>query len=212
MRRGAYANVKLILGLLVLGGLPANAVAQGEHARRAAAELQLVLGDARQLASGTGVSQLHAKGLRDRITGSLSGLALLLRLADQETGQKTAHRKSPVPYMRELVQSSNWPGLVSVSKDLTRNYPLDVPIISAGPKRAKSLHDELCAACHGEPDLEVERPAYNLFRQAKAQSESEFLARLIIGVRGDRVTGYSNPLTAPELKALSDYYRGTKEP
>lgn len=203
MRGVSFASLGLMLGLL----LPAESFAQGEHARRAAAELRLVLGDAQQLANRTGVPKLHAAGLRSRISGSLAGLSLLLRLADQETGRQAPQAQGTVQYMRTLHQGGNWAGLVSVSQDLARSYPLNVPKISAGQKRAKAIHDELCAACHDEPELAVERPAYNLFEQAKAQEKTEFLARLIIGVRGDRVTGYSNPLTSPELKALLDYYR-----
>ena len=205
MRHVSFACFSLIIGLL----LPAQGFAQGEHARRAAAELRLVLGDAQLLAKRTGLSKMHSTGLRSRISGSLSGLGLLLRLADQETGREAAKPQGTVQYMRSLHQGGNWAGLVSISQDLARSYPLNVPEVSAGLKRAKAIHGELCAACHDEPDLEVERPAYNLFGQAKAQSETEFLARLIIGVRGDRVTGYSNPFSAPELKALLDYYRGT---
>ncbi|NNE21909.1 MAG: hypothetical protein HKN11_04805 [Rhizobiales bacterium] len=206
MRRAVLlASFSVMLGVMQ----PAGVFAQGEHARRAAAELRLVLGDAQKLANRRGLSKLHATGLQSRIAGSLSGLALLLRLADQETGRETAATQGAIQYMRLLLQSASWAGMVSVSQDLSRSYPLNVPMVSAGPKRAKAIHDELCAACHDEPDLEVERPAYDLFKQAKSQSETEFLARLIIGVRGDRVTGYSNPLTAPELKALLDYYRTT---
>lgn len=206
MRRLSFAGLGLMLSLL----LPAESFAQGEHARRAAAELRLVLGDAQQLANRTGLSRLHAAGLRSRVSGSLSGLALLLRLADQEFGRKAPQAQGTVQYMRSLHQGGNWAGLVSISQDLARSYPLIMPEMSAGRKRAKAIHDDLCAACHDEPDLEVERPAYNLYEQANAQDETEFLARLIIGVRGDRVTGYSNPLTSPELKALLNYYRRAK--
>lgn len=201
----------VMAGLLMLCVQTNFAFAQGEHARRAAAELRLVVGDARQLAGGPKPSELHAKGLRERITGSLSGLNLLLRLADQETGKPFDPPTDAVRALLALRQANDWAGLVSAAQVLARNYPLAVPQISAGKERAKAIHNELCAVCHDEPDLDVERPAYNLFGQAKAQAEDEFLARLIIGVRGDRVTGFSNPLTAPELRALSDYYRTTNK-
>jgi len=49
------------------------------------------------------------------------------------------------------------------------------------------MQQEMCMVCHDNPAENVERPAYNLYRQAVTESEIEFFARMLAGVRGDRV-------------------------
>ncbi len=181
--------------------------AQGEHNRRAAAELRLIAGDARLLASDAERPDTHTRGLRDRIKGSLSSLNLLLRLADQETG-KVGKERRETGALVNMFESNNWQNLARATNNLAISYPIVIPKLSAGLLRAKSIHSEFCAVCHDEPDLDIERPAYNLFTQARNLPAAEFYARLVIGIRGDRITGFSNPFTDLELKALLDYYRG----
>ena len=191
--------------------------AQGEHSRRAAAELRVMLGDARVLTGSPVPSQDHGKGLNDRLRGSLSALGILMRLADQETGRGPQNVRSALNRLRASLDGNNLTGFIETLSDLTARYPLTANgILPAAPtpsrlKRAKEIHETLCAACHDEPVSDVERPAYNLFMQAKAISGSEFAARMILGVRGDRVTGLGNPLTDEELAGLIAYYRSVRQ-
>ena len=204
-------RVRLIaVCLLVLCGLPQQAQAvQGEHARRAAAELRLVLGDATLLAGGQGLSPRHLKGLRERIAGSLSALGILMRLADQETGRAPRNAPDLLRAMRSRHAAGDWENLANAASGLVTAYPLPIPRVSVSASRAKTLHGDLCAGCHDDPDLETERPAWNLFEQARRLPADEFYARMIIGVRGDRVTGFSNPLSDGELMALIKLYAGS---
>lgn len=94
-------------------------------------------------------------------------------------------------------------------QQLAALYPLNLPKPVDDTKMAAALHDTYCAACHDEPDIDGERPAFKLTAQAQEQSAQEFFARLVVGVRGDRRTGLSNPFTDRELAALFAYYRGT---
>ena len=64
-------------------------MAQGEHARRVAAELLVMRGDTRKLGEQGDAPKFHRKGLRDRLRGGLAGLPILLRLADQELDRKS---------------------------------------------------------------------------------------------------------------------------
>jgi mono/diheme cytochrome c family protein len=108
--------------------------------------------------------------------------------------------------------------LLAGLRELAAAYPLDLTGIlpaEATPnrrRRAQDIHETYCAGCHDEPDLEVERPAYNLFDQARSLSPQEFAARMITGVRGDRLTNLQNPLSDEEIAALIAYYRTGKGP
>jgi cytochrome c553 len=72
---------------------------------------------------------------------------------------------------------------------------------------AAKTHAGLCAPCHDQPYTGVERPAWNLFEQANRLEPAEFLARMLVGVRGDRVTAVENPFSDRELADLIALYR-----
>ena len=193
-------------------GLIASARAQGEHGRRAATELLVLNGDVQKLTNNK-LSGLHIKGLKDRIGGGLAGLEIMLRLADQEVGRE------PVDYTLDLEKIRNsWLAqditLMSTGLDkLLTTHPFKANAIlpakatKTALAAAKNLHEELCAACHDEPDLEVSRPAFNLFKEARQLPANEFAARMMVGVRGDRVTGIDNPLMDSQISALLHYYK-----
>ncbi len=226
--RGAGARFPVfgpMLGscILVLSSLlfPEVACAQGEHSRRVAAELLVLQGDARRLTAPR-FSEKQKKGLRDRILGGLAALAILLRLADEEAeagrtsgadGPRADHAGA-VARLRKALDAGDIAELQSLLARLVRAYPLRVPgilPITASPARwarGRRLHERLCAGCHDAPDLDVERPAYNLFAEVRRLSPEELAARLIVGVRGDVVTGVANPLSDEQIAALIVFYRG----
>ncbi len=174
-------------------------------------------GDARVLSEHPAPSQMHQKGLSDRLRGSLSALGILMRLADQEKGSQAQNTQSITGGLRGFLDQNNFAGFIAALPELTARYPLMangiLPVTPTPSRinRAKEIHESLCALCHDEPDRDVERPAYNLFSQAKASSGEEFLARMIIGVRGDRMTGLGNPLSDEELAAMISYYRSEQK-
>jgi len=193
--------------------VPATVFAEGEHARRAGTELLVLLGDIEKLRNG-GLPEKQTRGLRDRIAGSLSGLPLLLRLADQEKGRLPALfdiNRLPVPLSRNEL-----PVLVEEIAGLVSAYPFQGTGIffaqasAARIRNALQLHKSLCAGCHDFPNLDMERPAFNLFLQAKKLPEQEFAARMLVGIRGDVVTGLGNPFTDEEIAALISLYRSVK--
>ena len=184
--------------------------AQGEHGRRAGAELRVLIGDLETLVHGN-PSELHRKGLADRVAGGLSPLPLLLRLADQERGSATA--ALPAGELRDRLAREDYPGLLQRLEALSARYPLetsgffDPPPLPAGTAAAAKTHAGLCAPCHDHPYTGVERPAWNLFEQAGRLEPVEFLARMLVGVRGDRVTAVENPFSDRELADLIALYR-----
>lgn len=189
-----------------------NAFAQGEHGRRAAAELRVLTGDTRELLklSMAETKTPQQKGLADRIRGGLSGIQILMRLADMEAG------RAPVSYsqtMQELMLQSdanNWQELQSLLTPLVAEFPLTLPRYpdtEALIKSSKELHHTHCAACHDHPAQETQRPAFNLYQQIASMDELDFFARMLVGVRGDRVTGIDNPLSDIEINGLMSHYR-----
>lgn len=203
--------LRLFVGAVLLIA-PTTLTQAGENTRRAAAELAVIEGDLKKFENPQ-LSNLHQSGLIERINGSLSALDILLRLADQEAA------KPPVSYSSELEQlHTDWQmrDIVKMKLSiagLTARHPLQIAGIlgieptKPGLTQAINLHEDLCAGCHDDPDLETKRPAYNLFDEARQQSASEFLARMMVGVRGDRITGIDNPLDDARISALYSYYR-----
>jgi cytochrome c553 len=206
----------IVAGILLAGAVfataPAIALAQGEHARRAAVELLVITGDARRLAEES-PRELHRKGLADRIRGGLSGLDLMLRLADEEQGKEARSYASEVIALREALTANDLAALRALASDLLTAHPFRASGIlpaRATPERlerGKALHEELCAGCHDTPDTQVERPAYNLYEEARSLPALEFAARMTLGVRGDRVTGIDNPLSDEQIASLIAWYR-----
>ena len=188
---------------------------QGEHSRRAASELLVLAGDVRQLSvlAESASSPLLRKGLTDRILGALSGIDMLLRLADQEAGRPPVSYRPQVQRATGLLRTAEWNALNALLAKLTEQYPLAIPAFTPSAQLLESsrdLHQRLCAACHDVPATAVERPAYNLSEQAQRGSAAEFFARMLVGVRGDRVTGIDNPLSDVQIAGLIHFY--TLEP
>ncbi len=186
--------------------------AQGEHSRRAAAELQVVVGDLRRLTEITisAPSSKQAASLEKRILGGLSSLDLLLRLANQETGEVQVSYLNTVNKARTLLKHRQLEELDTLLTPMSNRFKLSLPPITANKsaiENALKLHNELCAACHDHGPANVERPAYNLFKQAATESETEFFARMLVGVRGDRITGIDNPLSDFQLISLIALYK-----
>jgi mono/diheme cytochrome c family protein len=206
---------RLLPAVLLAGAVltaPATSLARGEHARRAAAELLVMAGDARR-ALQQAVPPLQGKGLRDRLRGGVAALELLLRLADEELGRGPRSHAPEIGRLRDALASGALDGFAAGVGRLVTAYPLRVPGILpavATPRRLREgerLHRGLCAGCHDAPDGTVERPAYNLSDEARRLSGRELVARLLVGVRGDRVTGIANPLSDEQIASLVVFYR-----
>ena len=203
-------NVSLRFLLLCLAATVCSvaAAAQDEHPRRLAAELTVMAGDVRRMASGTEPA-LHREGLQARLAGALSSLPLLLRRAGGDA--------AAVPALRAALARRDWRALDAGLRILQRKHPLDLTGLlpaQATPERLRlgaAIHLQACAGCHEAPTMETRLPAFNLFEQARNMPRTEFAARLLIGVRGDRSTAWRNPFSDLELGALMAYYEAGKK-
>lgn len=190
--------------------------AQGEHTRRAGTEIKVIIGDIRRL-QASATLPIHKTGLKHRIKGGLAALDILLRLADQESGKPIAQYQNKISKLTNWINNNEFTKAMSILGQWENDYPLNLSGLgmvsskSVNHELGKKLHQELCAACHDNPVLEVERPAYNLFDEARELDYSEFLARLLLGVRGDRTTGIDNPLSDYEIFALINFYNSNDE-
>lgn len=185
-------------------------LAQGEHSRRAGAEIQVMLGDARLLRqfSKSTHNPLHQIGLADRLRGGLVTLDILLRLSEQERQTLPQSRLAVVEKLRQAVVAENYDFILSTLESLAQKFVLILPDLKPSEDlgMATELHQSMCAGCHNAPNLEVERPAYNLFEQSAATPTLEMFARMLVGVRGDRVTGLDNPLSDRQIVDLVHFY------
>lgn len=200
---------------MLLISTPATLLAQGEHGRRASSELLVLLGDVNKLIQDD-LKEQHRKGLVARIAGGLSGLPLLLRLATEE--QKNPQVSVDVLELRVLLKRGTYEVMRDRLSILSVRYPLSIVglyragTVPDGKQRAAEIHRTLCAACHDQPYMDTQRPAFNLFSQAKDMPLREFIARMLVGIRGDWVTGIANPFSDQELSDLTAYYRSSGGP
>ena len=196
-----------VLACAAAAVLPAAAAAQGEHERRLAAELTVMLGDVRRIEANTESPQ-HREGLHARLAGALSSLPLLLRRAGGDP--------LIVPRLRADLAKRDWRALRTGLGTLQRKHPFDAGTLlpaQATPghlRLGEAIHRQACAGCHDAPAADTPLPAFNLFEQAKRTPRAEFAARLLIGVRGDRSTAWRNPFSDLELAALLAYYENGK--
>lgn len=198
--------------LVCLTGITSPALAQGEHSRRAGAELRVMAGDVKLLTTLTNndTDALQQEGLGSRIRGALAAIDILMRLADQEAGRDARSYKNAVHTALEHLDNNRLAELGKILSGLTINLPLVQPSYQptdVSIKAARGLHQQQCAACHDHPNRKVARPAYNLYTQISSMPEIEFYARMLVGVRGDRVTGIDNPLTDAQIASLIAVYR-----
>lgn len=186
----------------------AGADGKGEHERRLAAELAVMAGDIRRLASEQG-GALEREGLVKRLSGALSSLPLLLRRVQGEP--------APVAALRAALEQRDWRKLATQIETLRKRHPFDARhLLDPAPTRealalGASIHTSTCAACHDKPSGEdTLLPAKNLSAQLKGMPREEFAARLWLGVRGDQSTALANPFSAAELAALIAWYAQTR--
>lgn len=201
--------IRLLLVALATACCCAAVQAASEHERRLAAELVVMAGDARRLTAGEG-GPLEREGLVKRLNGALASLPMLLRRANGDP--------KAVGVMRASIARSDWRALSGALAPLRRQHPFDARgLLSAGstPEMlalGASIHRTTCAGCHDAASADSLLPAKNLAAQLKSMSREEFAARLLLGVRGDKTTGWRNPFSDFELAALIAFYAADGSP
>ena len=198
----ARFTIAWLVACIGAGGDPVHAA--GDAERRLAAELLVMTGDLRRLQREQ-PGPLEAQGLELRLAGALSSLSLTLRRAG---GDGTAAVE-----LRRRLERRDWPGLARGLQALRQRHPFDARALLATPPgkdvlhMGEEIHRTTCAGCHDAPaGADTLLPAQRLATQRKSMPREEFAARLWLGVRGDKSTGYANPFSAQELAALIAWY------
>lgn len=180
------------------------ALPQRDPAQQLAAELVILAGDVRRLRYEKPGPQ-ETLGLEKRLLGGVASLPLTLR----RVGADGAVAMS----LREAIGRRDWPALAARLETLKRRHPFDArpflmaPADSSHRELGAQIHREVCAGCHDHPaQVDTLLPAKALAGQLRSMPAEEFAARLWLGVRGDKITGYANPFKQRELAALLAWY------
>lgn len=185
---------------------------RAEDVRRLAAEIVVLQADAQHLFAGK-MSVQHTDGLRARLRGGLALLPLLIRAARGNVPAWLLPDRAQIAKLRQALADDAGPELIAGLARLAHAYPFETfGLLPADQrpgalKRAAQIHENYCAACHDEPDMDTPRPAWSLFELGKTAPPTEIAARLVIGVRGQNMTAMDNPLKDSEMSALIGYYR-----
>lgn len=217
LKAGVLA-VSITAGAAAFFLLPINvANAAGDGVRHLSAEIVVMKADSERIfSSASALSKQHRGGVKARLRGALAVLPLLIRVARNEDPSLPATEKGRVELIRKALDKDNGAAVIKGLSELAAAYPFDTTGLlppdsrPAALSQAKSLNEAYCASCHKVPDSTVSRPAWNLFKLAKTIPPAELAARLVNGLRGDRLTGLDNPLRNSEISALISYYLGNK--
>ncbi len=199
--------ILLLAGFAAAVPLPSAANAAGAAERRVAAEILIMKGDARRLAEPVTKPQ-HRKGLATRLQGALATLPLLIAAARDENPGLPAPPAGLVERLRAALAAGDAGGLEGLLTDLADRYPfratglLPPDTRPAAIARVSQIYEDYCAACHAQPDLSPERPAWNLFDMTAMFPPREMAARLVVGVKGENLMALENPLTDAEISGL----------
>ena len=196
---------------MLLAPISASAIdTQVYDARLCSAQLIVLQGDLRQLLNQS-TSAKHREGYRQRMTGALGTLNWLCRQ------YASLHKTSSSKYQRDIKQlqtsfnKEEWNKTRLVLDNLIRQMPLSLKGLKAEEAKTESintgkeLYKSYCQACHKQPDLNQARPAYSLFKMAKALSNKEFIARMVVGVHGTPEIALQNPLTDDDISGMYNY-------
>lgn len=194
----------MLAAALVCAGA-AIAHAQGEDERRLAAELLTMQGDLRRLADPA-VAPAWRQGLRHRIAGALSSLPMLMRRAGASA--------EPAENLAGTWSRGDMAGAAALLDGMTARHRLDLsrvlPADAELAPRGRAIHEEICAGCHAEgadaAKTDEPLPALDLPAFTRSMPAEEFAARLVNGVRGDRLTTLANPFPDRDLAAMLAFY------
>lgn len=218
-RQAISLHILNVLAFSAAVALPSGAArADGVDVRRLGAEIAVMAADARRLVGPALPSDLHARGLMQRLRGGLAVLPLSVRAARESDPSLPALDETRLAQIRAALFDGDAVSAANGLAGLTSVYRFDPSGLLPADDRltaltaAKALHDAYCAGCHDSPELSVARPAWNLFTVGQAIPAVELAARLVVGLRGDSRTGLANPLRDSEISALIALYQTGQDP
>ena len=204
-------------GLLCILAAAAPAAAAASMELRARllcpAELLVVRADARkhgEIASGASV----ARGLRNRISSTLATLPITCRRYAAAVSMPSGDAQRFVARIRQLrvlFDAGNRARFDEVLDALTTRAPFVTTSLlrdrdgDEDELEAGAVYRHLCHGCHVATVPDAENPAEPLDHMARNLPRDEFLARMLLGVRGTPEIGLANPLTPFEIGAMTRF-------
>ncbi len=199
----------LVALVLLAAALPVWA--SGEHERRLRVEIAVLYGDT-QILMDPATPLLRRQGLRQRIRSSLGTLGMQARYAVQEDPSSQPGLNKQVANLRALFATKNIREFALRLGQLKSSLPLDMSgflPLTATPARLRtgqSIYQSLCIGCHQNPDRAQPNPAPDLFSMAKTMPRNEFVARMLGGIHGVRLTTLQNPFTDEEIASMTAFF------
>ena len=204
-------------GLLCIlaAAAPAAAAASTELRTRllCPAELLVARADARkhgEIAPGAPL----ARGLRNRISSTLATLPITCRryAAAVSMPFDDAQRfVARIGQLRGLFDTGEWARFAEALDRLAAQAPFVTTSFlrdrdgDEDEREAGAVYRQLCHGCHVATMPDAENPAEPLDHMARNLPRDEFLARMLLGVRGTPEIGLSNPLTPFEIGAMTRF-------
>lgn len=208
------AGWALVTAALLAASAPAGA--NGEHERRLQVELVVMQGDVRLLVDPA-TPPLRRQGLRQRIRSSLGTLGMVTRYAAQEGWDRQPVSMKEIADLRALFAAGNMRAFARRLDRITSSQPLELSgflPLTMSPLRLRtgqSIYQRLCIGCHQNPDRTQPNPAPDLFSMAAVMPRAEFIARMLGGIHGDRVTTLQNPFSDEEIASLTAFFRSEQK-
>lgn len=204
------------LGIFLTWATVSVSNAAGLFENRLAAELIVMKGDLRRMGEFSGLPLIQ-KGLKDRLLGASAPLSLLIREARENNSALPFPPSNSVVNLQQALVNENFSEATFLVDKLIRVFPFKTKSVLPFDKtkvstiKAGALHEEFCSGCHASNEdspheINIERPAWNLFQMAQEVGIEELAARLIIGVKGDALTAMDNPLSHTEISHLIEFY------
>jgi mono/diheme cytochrome c family protein len=196
---------------LLLAPISASAMGTQEYdARLCSAQLIVLKGDLRQFLNPT-TSENHRNGYQQRIAGALGTINWLCRHYAFLHKFSFGKLKIDINELLDAFNKENWNKAGQKLDTLIEKMPLSLKGLK--PEKAtpeaiqtgKEIYKDYCQACHKQPELNLARPAYSLFKMAKKLSQKEFIARMIVGVHGTPEIALQNPLTDDDIAGMFAY-------
>ena len=184
------------------------------------AELLVVRADARkhgEIASGTSL----ARGLRNRISSTLATLPITCRRYAAAVSMPSGDAQRFVTLIRQLrvlFDAGDRARFAEALDTLTTRAPFVTTSLlrdrdgDEDEREAGAIYRQLCHGCHVATVPDAENPAEPLDHMARNLPRDEFLARMLLGIRGTPEIGLANPLTPFEIGAMTRFLLSGRMP
>jgi len=215
---GAPAAAVVLLCILAAAASSAAAAPPKEVRARllCPAELLVVRADARkhdEIDSGTPL----ARGLRNRIASTLATLPITCRRHAAAVSMPFGDAQGFVARIRQLRGWFNAGERRRFAEELEA-LVIQAPFVTTSflrdrngnedEREAGIVYHQLCHGCHVATTQNAENPAAPLDDMVRTLPREEFLARMLLGVRGTPEIGLANPLTPFEIGAMTRFLLG----